>query len=158
VNIEQLIKRFNLIPLEPEGGYINRFYQSKETVSLDRGERKCGDSIIYLITKEQFSGLHRLLCDEYWHFYAGDPVTQIIFNQKEVIERELGNTDFSNHSPQALVPANYWQSTKLKPGGKWALLGTNTFPAYEDADFEMGKVDSLLTKYTQYSSQITKYS
>jgi uncharacterized protein len=157
MEISQIIAHFNLSPLPEEGGYFRRVYQANDSLELDRGVRKVGDTIMYLITKDQFSGLHKLLCDEFWHFYAGDPVEQIIFNENEIYERELGNTDFSKHSPQALVPANYWQATKLKAGGEWALLGTSAFPAYDHADFQMGKIDSLIKMHPVMEMRILKY-
>lgn len=157
MEIEQIIKHFNLSPLPEEGGFFKRVYQANDSLILKRGERKAGDVIMFLITKDQFSGLHKLLCDEFWHFYAGDPVEQIIFNENEIFEKELGNKDFSKHSPQSLVPANYWQATRLKDGGKWALLGTSAFPAYDHADFEMGEISKLTSLYPKMKERILKY-
>ena len=157
MNIEQLIKHFDLTPLPEEGGYFKKVYQAKDSLKLERGERKAGDTIMYLITKDQFSGLHKLLCDEFWHFYAGDPVEQIVFNETEIQERELGNKDFLKHSPQSLVPAHYWQATKLKDGGEWALLGTSAFPAYDHADFFMGDISALTSLHPNMKERILKY-
>jgi predicted cupin superfamily sugar epimerase len=157
LNIEQIIKHFDLSPLPEEGGYFKRTYQAKDSIMLERGERKVGDGIMYLITKDQFSGLHKLLCDELWHFYAGDPVEQIIFNEEKIYERELGNKDFFKHSPQGLVPANYWQATRLKDGGEWALLGTSAFPAYDHSDFMMGDISYLTSLHPKNKERILRY-
>lgn len=157
MKIEQLIQHFDLSPLPEEGGFFKKVYQAKDTLKLERGLRHAGDTIMFLITKDQFSGLHKLLCDEFWHFYAGDPVQQIIFNESEIQERELGNKDFAKHSPQSLVPANYWQATKLIEGGEWALLGTSAFPAYDHADFTMGDALALTSLHPNMKEVIQKY-
>ena len=136
-----IVKLLGLIELPEEGGYYSRTYQSPESVELPRGNRALGDAIYYLITEDQFSGLHKLKCDEMWHFYAGDPVEMLLFSEDEFQVKELGNTDFNIHRPQQLVRANQWQGTKLKAGGKWALIGTNAFPAYDHADFTLGKLE-----------------
>lgn len=158
MNIEQIIQKFNLKPLPVEGGFINIVYRAKDYVKLERGNRSCGDTVMYLITEDQPSKFHKLLSDEFWHFYAGDPVEQVIFTENKIIERELGNTNFQKHSPQALVPANYWQATKLVSGGKWALLGTSAFPAYDPADNEFANYEELIERFVKFSQLIKKYS
>ena len=152
-----IIKLLDLQELPEEGGYFKRVYQSSELVTLKRGIRACGDGIYYLITSEQFSGLHKLLCDEMWHFYAGDPVEQIIFNESEFKEVELGNSNFNIHLPQSLVPAGFWQVTKLREGGEWALIGTNAFPAYDHKDFQMKEASELVKLHPEKENRIMSY-
>lgn len=141
LNASEIVKLLGLVELPEEGGYYSRTYQASESVDLQRGKRAIGDAIYYLITEDQFSGLHQLKCDEMWHFYAGDPVEMLLFSEGEFQVKELGNTDFAIHRPQQLVKANQWQGTKLKSGGKWALIGTNAFPAYDHSDFTLGKLE-----------------
>jgi predicted cupin superfamily sugar epimerase len=138
---EEIIELLGLKELPEEGGYYRRTYQAEEKITFDHSERAIGDSIYYLITEDQFSHLHKLKGDEMWHFYAGDPVEMVLFDDDCFKLIEIGNLDFSKHFPQQLVKANQWQGTKLKPGGKWALLGTNAFPGYDHSDFTLGKLE-----------------
>jgi len=136
---DEIIEILGLKPLPEEGGFYLRTYESQCTIQLERGLRNIGDHIYYLITKDQFSHLHLLQCDEMWHFYAGDPIEMILFDSESFDLIEIGNTNLRNHRPQQLVKANKWQGAKLKEGGSWALIGTNAFPAYSQNDFTLGK-------------------
>lgn len=158
LNASDIVKLLGLQPLPEEGGYFVRSYQAKDKVLLDRGERPVGDAIYYLITEDQFSGLHRLKCDEMWHFYAGNPVEMLIFDDNEFNLVEIGNSDFTKHLPQKLVKANQWQGTKLKSGGKWALLGTNAFPGYAQEDFAMGQLDMFQGRPHEQLRIIKRYA
>lgn len=157
-NAIELIKQLGLGELPEEGGFFARTYQAKETVQTERGQRHIGDAIYYLITEEQFSGLHLLQCDEMWHFYAGDPVEMLLFDDKEFNLIELGNSNFAQHRPQQLVRAGQWQGTKLKPGGKWALIGTNAFPAYAQEDFSLGKLEMFRDRPSEQVELIKRYA
>lgn len=154
----ELIKELGLQELPEEGGYFARTYQAKETIQTERGQRHIGDAIYYLITKEQFSGLHLLQCDEMWHFYAGDPVEMLLFDDKTFNLIELGNSNFKLHRPQQLVRAGQWQGTKLKSGGDWALIGTNAFPAYAHEDFSLGKLDMFKDRSPKQLELIKRYA
>lgn len=138
---KEIINLLQLKELPEEGGYFTRTYQSNQCVKFERRKRAIGDGIYYLITEDQFSGLHQLKCDEMWHFYAGDPVNMLIFSEDEFQLKELGNSNLAVHRPQQLVKSNQWQGARLKPDGKWALLGTNAFPGYEQSDFLLGKIE-----------------
>jgi uncharacterized protein len=153
-----LIKQLGLQELPGEGGYYSRTYQAKEIIQTVRGPRHIGDAIYYLITKEQFSGLHLLQCDEMWHFYAGDPVEMLLFDDYTFNLIELGNKDFSKHLPQQLVKAGQWQGTKLKAGGEWALIGTNAFPGYDQKDFSLGKLEMFKDRSFEQLELIKRYA
>lgn len=152
-----IVNLLGLKELPEEGGYFNITYQSTQVVELERGNRALGDCIYYLITEDQFSGLHKLKCDEIWHFYAGDPVDMLIFSHEEFQVRELGNVNLAVHRPQQLVKADQWQGAKLKDGGKWALLGTNAFPGYEQSDFVLGKIEMFIDMTPEQFSTVKSY-
>jgi predicted cupin superfamily sugar epimerase len=53
-----------------------------------------------------------------------------------------------------VVPRGTWQGSRLLPGGSFALLGATVFPGFEFTDFELGRRESLLARYPQYSAYI----
>ena len=83
MNIEKLIKKFNLTPHPNEGGFFIETYRSKENIlrkdlpARYNGDRSFGTAIYYLLTSTTFSEIHRLKSDEIFHFYFGDPVEMI---------------------------------------------------------------------------------
>ena len=56
--------------------------------------------------------------------------------------------------PQALVPRGVWQGSRLKAGGKFALLGTTVAPGFEFADFELANRETLLAAYPAHAELI----
>ena len=58
----------SLVP-HPEGGWYRRTYESRESVSLQRGERACSSSILYFLKTNERSCLHQLKSDEIWYFH-----------------------------------------------------------------------------------------
>ena len=60
-----------------EGGYFRRTYTSPGTVALERGLRRQGSAIYYLLEPGTFSEMHVLDSDEIFHFYLGDPAEML---------------------------------------------------------------------------------
>ena len=150
-----------LQPLAREGGFYAEAYRSRETLAAtclpDRysGERCFGTAIYFLLTPETFSALHRLKSDEIYHFYMGDPVETLALRADgsgEVLA--LGSDLYGGARPQAVIPAGAWQGSRLRAGGKFALLGTTVAPGFEFSDFELGSREFLLAKYPDFSGMI----
>ena len=152
-----IVKLLGLIELPEEGGYYSRTYQSPESVELPRGNRALGDAIYYLITEDQFSGLHKLKCDEMWHFYEGHPL-EICFIDAEAKLNfiKLGRDFEKGEVLQAVVPANCWFGSYLTEGSDYALVGCTVSPGFDFQDFEMPDRNELLKLYPEFSDIILK--
>ncbi len=141
-------------PLPDEGGYYVETYRCREKIARAglparyTGERNFATAILYLLTPDTFSTLHRVAGDEIFHFYLGDAVTMLQLHpdgSSEVID--LGPDIMTGQRVQVTVPRSTWQGCFLKQGGKFALMGTTIAPGFEFADFEAGARDELLAKY-----------
>ncbi|MDR1893512.1 MAG: cupin domain-containing protein [Spirochaetales bacterium] len=160
---EQIIDRFKMVPLEPEGGFISVSYTSgilipKEALPARYSEPKalCG-AILYLITPERGSRMHRLPTDELYHFYLGDPVEQLrLFEDGTGRIVRLGPDILRGQEVQSLAPANCWQGTRLAEGGKFALLGTTMAPAWTEGDYEDGLRAELAARYPEFEEEIIR--
>lgn len=163
VRVEDVIKKLDLKPLPGEGGYYRESYRSPLRSEL-KGEgglsvsRSAGTAIYYLITPEEFSALHRLHFDEIFHFYAGDPVEMLQidsnFDHRLI---EISTNLLNGAQPQIVVPAGSWQGTRLKSGGKWALLGTTMTPGFEFSDFELASLESFATRLPDIEDLLRKF-
>ena len=68
--------------------------------------------------------MHRLVTDEVFHFYAGDPCEMIRLYPDGSGETVLFGNDLTlGQRPQVRVPRNVWQGMRLLPGGTFALMG-----------------------------------
>ncbi|MBN2380496.1 cupin domain-containing protein [candidate division WOR-3 bacterium] len=151
---EEIIRLLRLEPLEMEGGYFCQTYRSNETIPLEALPQRykipkvLGTAIYYLLTPDQRSALHRLPTDEIFHFYLGDPVTQLHLHpdgSSEVIT--LGADLSAGERPQVVVPRDTWQGALLRPGGHFALLGATMAPGFDYFEYEAGDRNELIKKY-----------
>ena len=159
--IEELIERFRLAPLSGEGGLFRRTYCSRDMLpqSIFAGrypeDKPAGSAILYLITQESFSRLHRLLTDEIYHFYLGDPVQLLLVPPGQAPRVvTLGQDVLNGMEVQLTVPAGWYQGSHLRAGGQWALLGTTMAPAYTDSDYTEDGAAALAEQYPAWAEEI----
>ncbi|WP_430472981.1 cupin domain-containing protein [Thalassospira lucentensis] len=157
ITIDDLIAKLGLQP-HPEGGYYAETFRSFETCNPGNrylGVRSTGTAIYYLLTPDTFSGMHILTSDEIFHHYLGDAVEQLqLFDDGTHKLVEIGSDLLAGQIPQMVVPKNVWQGARLKPGGKFALLGCTVAPGFDFADFSMGKRAALGSKWPAASDMI----
>ena len=159
---EEVIKAYDMIPLDVEGGMWKAMFRSDEPLPEGllqgrKGERVLYGSILYLLTGDSVSRMHRLPTDEIWHFYTGASCELLILcPDGNVIAERLGQDILNGEKVTALAPRGCWQGCRIADGADpdaWALLGTTMAPAYEDCDYEDGP-DSLLDEYPDFAEKI----
>jgi len=155
-----LIARLGLKPLGFEGGYFRENARSGVVLEgeLPRaftGTRNLHTAIYYMLAPDSQSLMHRLRSDEVYHFYAGDPVDLLLLRPDGSAETVVLGPDFdAGQVPQQLVPAGVWQGGMLRPGGRYALMGTTMSPGFDLRDFELGRFDVLSERYPDVAERI----
>jgi predicted cupin superfamily sugar epimerase len=148
LNAEKIIEMFQMKPLEPEGGFFVETY---------RAERSLSTAILYLLTAETRSLLHRLPTDEIWHFYLGDPVRMLhLYPGGDGFEYRLGHDLMKGERIQLTVPAGVWQGASLIAGGNYALLGTTMAPGFDPDMYEAGDRRTLMQEYPHFTQIIAE--
>ena len=154
--VRKLIEKLHLEPLPMEGGLFFQSYRSNDEIPLEHlpkrypSRRRFSSAIFYLMTNDTdgFSAMHKLLTDEIFHFYLGDPIEMLLLypdgSHKRVI---LGKDILGDQHVQYVVPHGIWQGSHLLPGGKYALLGTTMAPGFEADEFVLGHRAELVSKY-----------
>ena len=171
--------------LEPhaEGGFYLETYRAAQTLRTPRGERAATTAILFLVTAESASRLHRLTSDELWVYQGGLPLELVtIAPDGQLLRRVLGSLEelvrSRNHAdataelpaglperasawmPQALVPAGSWQGARLAGGPHlpadraWALVSCVVTPGFDFADFELGDREALLVAHPRHADVI----
>jgi predicted cupin superfamily sugar epimerase len=162
---EEVIKKLDLRPLPDEGGYYRQTYKSDMEFPMNGfgidsdSMRRISTAIYFLETPDGFSALHRVRSDEVYHFYAGDPVDMIQIDDSGILSRFiLGSDILNNQSPQLVVPKGKWQASRLKAGGRWALMGSTVAPGFEFEDFELADRDRMLLQFPQLSQDLRSFT
>jgi len=153
-----LVSKLGLVPLPLEGGFYARTWTSPRT---GPDGRALASAILFLITREDFSALHRLGMDEVWQFSAGDPTELVRIDPRTGACRAcvLGPEVHGGHVAQAVVPAGEWQGARLAAPGAvsphgWALLGCSVSPAWDEREFELGRREALVRQYPDHAAVI----
>lgn len=156
---DEIIRAFDMKPLEGEGGMWKQMFRSDEELPEGAAEGRSGKhvlygSILYLLTEKSFSRMHRLTTDEIWHFYMGASCeTTVLCPDGTGYVIRLGQDIAGGETVTAVVPRGCWQGTRMTGEGEWALLGTTMAPGYEDCDYEDG-TDALLEEYPEFADSL----
>src|SRR5271170_4392458 len=158
---EEIKELLNLEAHPREGGYFRQTWKSEEEIPLAAlpsrysGARAAGTAIYYLLEPSTFSEMHRLISDEVFHFYFGDPVEMLQLwpdGSSRVVR--LGSDLAAGVLPQLVVPNGVWQGTRLVPGGSVALFGCSVSPGFDYEDYETGARAELVRKYPDSAALI----
>lgn len=153
-----LIRKFGLVPLPGEGGFFSRTWTGG---AAGADGRPAGSAILFLMTEEDFSALHRLRSDEVWHFHAGDPAELVRLDPltKTCLISVLGPDVDGGHAPQAVAKAGEWQGARIvpaRPGAAhgWTLVGCTMAPAWTEGDFELGRRRDLEREFPAHRALV----
>jgi hypothetical protein len=127
--------RLGLAP-HPEGGFFRETYRSSERVQTPRGERCLQTVVLYLMTPESPSSMHRVSSHEHWFHVGGDPIEHFVVHQNGELKRAvLGQAHEA--TTHVAVPPLACQAARVCAGGEWALVACVVSPGFEFADFEL---------------------
>jgi predicted cupin superfamily sugar epimerase len=157
---EQIRELLQMRPHPIEGGFFAETYRGVPVVPQSSlpgypGDRAISTAIYYLLTPDTFSAMHRVRGDEMFHFYLGDPVEMLQLKEDgsgEVIV--LGQDIAAGMRLQHNVPGGVWQGSRVRAGGKYALLGTTMAPGFEYEDYETGTLRELSSQFPKYSAMV----
>jgi hypothetical protein len=157
---QKLIETLSLVP-HPEGGYFRETYRSRESVAAEAlperfaGPRPHATAILFLLTPDTFSALHRVAADETYHHYLGGAVElALLYGDRRGETVRLGKDLLAGERVQHVVPHGAWQGSRVAAGAEYALLGCTVAPGFDFADFEMGDREALQRAYPAHRDLI----
>ncbi len=130
-----IIARLDLKP-HPEGGHYRETFRDSR---VDADGRARSTAIYFLLARGERSHWHRIDAVEVWHYYAGSALTLKIADDDGRWSFRLGPDVASGELPQAVVPADAWQSAETI--GDWTLVGCTVAPGFEFKRFELAPKD-----------------
>jgi len=149
--ISRWVETLGLAP-HPEGGFFRETYRSAARI----GDRSVSTAIYFLVTRGNFSALHRIASDELWHFHAGSAL-EIVTIDPTHARRDLRlGVDLSRgERPQHVVPAGQWFGARLADtDASYALVSCTVAPGFDFADFELASRDALTAEMPEHRALI----
>ena len=134
---KEIIRLLDLAP-HPEGGWFRETF--RDDIQIDG--RSAGTAIYYLLEAGDVSAWHCVDASETWHWYAGGPLSLTISpdgTRQNTRSLHLGPDLRHGQRPQAVVPANAWQTAESL--GAWSLCGCTVAPGFDFAGFVMASDD-----------------
>lgn len=155
-SLQTVISKLGLQP-HPEGGYYKETYRTEKQIPQNilgqPFKQSCAYStaIYYLLESGQHSRLHKIASDEVWHFYSGQPLVVVEFNEDGLAkETIISNQLDAGHTPQHVVKAGHWFGAYTLATEKedYSLVGCTVSPGFnfEDLIFLEGDYKSNLLK------------
>ena len=137
-SMQDLIDKYHLTP-HPEGGYYAEVYRSKQAVrsGVLNQDRKSLTHIYFLLLKGDVSLFHRVVHDEIWNFYEGDPVKLLKYNGSTV-EGDIIGIGYRDYV--AIIEGGIYQAAEST--GAYSLVGCTVAPGFEFEDFSLLRNES----------------
>jgi len=155
--IKTIIKKYQL-EKHPEGGFYKEIYRSDLKVkspAVQYKERSSITDIYFLLAQGQISRFHRVIHDEIWNFYEGDPLKLITYNPQtnQLSEFILGK---ENGFYKTVIAGGVFQAAETT--GLYSLMGCTVAPGFDFEDFiflkecdeELKKILSISPTYQNY--------
>ena len=120
-----------------EGVYLKRLYEGRAD-----GQRRAATSALALAAKSAPSRLHRLDCDELWHFYAGQTIRIYTFDQDGVRSQALGANLGRGEKPLIAVPQGVIFGAAVDGPDDWCLFGCTCVPGFQPEGCEFFAANS----------------
>jgi predicted cupin superfamily sugar epimerase len=133
--IAQLKKQFNLIA-HPEGGFFSEEYRSEMNVlsPVVNQPRPSITHIYFLLEHSQVSRWHRVMHDEIWNLYEGDPLRIISLADGQVDDKVIGELNNVMRSEFfKLIKGGEYQAAETT--GQYSFMGCTVAPGFDFKDF-----------------------
>lgn len=148
----------------PEGGAFRETYRSElvlpKSVTGDAYQGDCAAStcIYFLLEPGDISAFHRIVSDEIWHFYSGDPLIIWEIDQSGRLSRYLlGNDIAGGASFQYVIRGGSWFASEPASAERgYSLCGCTVAPGFSFADFELAEKNTLSSQYPEHAALINR--
>jgi predicted cupin superfamily sugar epimerase/quercetin dioxygenase-like cupin family protein len=163
----ELIAHYQMAKIPHEGCWFAVTYVSADRLAPGAlparyaTARVAGTAIYALVTREDFSALHRLATDEIWHHYVGDPIELFLLKPDGSAETVILGPDFkAGQHPQFTVPAGVWMAARPRRDHPeaYALFGCTLAPGFDYADYEPGHRADLQARYPAHAALIAAFT
>ena len=135
--IEQIKEKLHMKP-HPEGGFYSEQYRSDATAvsPINSNSRSTLTHIYFLLTENDLSRWHKVVHDEIWNVYEGDPLRILTLDESALTIKDstIGDIgkDVTNDYFKVIKGGDFQAAESM---GLYTLLGCTVAPGFEFEDF-----------------------
>lgn len=155
------------LKLEPSQtcGFVRNTYKSVLEIApgglpapFEAG-RPLGTALFFMVTPEAPVKLHRILNDQLYHYYLGDPIELRLMYEGGASERVVVGPDvLSGQHVQFFIPGGTFHTARIAAARRWFLGGSTEWPGVDPAcDVELGNADALAAEYPEAAIDIRDF-
>lgn len=152
----RLAGHYKMEKIPHEGAWFALRWVSERRAAA--GARAAGSAILALVTRRDFSAMHRLRSsDETWHFHGGDAAELLLLHPGGRMERRrLGAGVEAGEEPQITVPAGVWMGARpaRDAADAYSFFGCSLVPGWVAEDYEPGYRDELRAGWPEAAAEI----
>lgn len=152
------------LQLEPNQtcGFVRSTYKSTLDIAprglpvpFDMG-RPVGTALFFMVTLDAPVKLHRIMNDQLYHYYLGDPIELRLMYESGATERVVVGPDIlSGQHVQFFIPGGAFHTARIAGKRRWFLGGSTEWPGVDrNRDVELGNAATLAAKYPDAAADI----
>ena len=103
--------------------------------------------------------LHRIRCDQLYHYYLGDPIEVLLLRENGDSELVVvGPNIVGGELVQLFIPGNTFHTARITGKSRWFLGASTEWPGVVPSeDVELGDAEELAAKYPESAADIRKF-
>lgn len=139
---KELAQRYHMAQHVENGAFAERHYESKEP------GRAASGSIYYYVSPGERTEFHRIDCDEYWCYIAGEPLEVWAVDENGAVSMQLLGRD-EGCEPVLYLRKGMIFASRSRGTKDGTFLSCITVPRFETAGFELFSKEKMLRAYPQ---------
>jgi uncharacterized protein len=117
-----------------------------------------GSALYFLVTPEAPVRLHRIMNDQLYHYYRGDPLELLMLHDGGGSARIVMGADIAaGQHLQFFIPGGTFHTARIVGGGEWFLGGSTEWPGVVPTDVELGSADTLAARHPEVADEIRSF-
>lgn len=160
----QILKALELEPNQT-CGFVRSTYKS--TLDIARGGlptpfaqgKPLGTALFFMVTPAAPVRLHRIMSDQLYHYYLGDPIELRLMYESGATERvTVGPDVLSGQHVQFFILGGTFHTARIAGERRWFLGGSTEWPGVDpDRDVELGDPEKLAAQYPAATADIRQF-
>jgi uncharacterized protein len=149
----------------PTCGFYRQTYVTGDTVPEGilkrafRGRRPLGSVLYFLITPDAKLQFHRVIADQMYQHYMGEPVeVLLLFPDGTGAVEHVGSDLMQGMRPQLLIPGGTFHISRLKAATGYALLGTTEWGGVYPDELETASPEALVRAFPSFAQAIRSFT